>query len=154
MAAAVPAPPIVEGSIAAAPLPSAATDAVSSAPQLQTLDEPVVTTIARDLKMVARKLKVVLLPTTAAAGELASPLPGGGGPSATSGSQVTLKVLREWDLWGPLLLCLALSIILSLNAPTGQTSLVFASVFVTIWAGAAIVTVNAKLLGGKMCEAC
>lgn len=40
--------------------------------------------------------------------------------------------------------------VLSLSAPTGQSSLVFASVFFIVWAGAAVVTLNAKLLGGNM----
>ena len=40
--------------------------------------------------------------------------------------------------------------ILSLSAPTGQSSVVFAFVFVMVWAGAAVVTANAKLLGGNM----
>ena len=54
------------------------------------------------------------------------------------------------DLWGPLLLCLMLSVVLSLKAPADQTSLVFAAVFVIIWCGAFVVTLNAKLLGGKI----
>ncbi len=32
----------------------------------------------------------------------------------------------------------------------GQASLVFASVFVLVWAGAAVVTLNAQLLGAKL----
>lgn len=57
---------------------------------------------------------------------------------------------RAGDLWGPLLLCLMLSVVLSLKAPADQTSLVFAAVFVIIWCGAFVVTLNAKLLGGKI----
>jgi hypothetical protein len=95
---------------------------------LQTLDEPVSATIMRDLRMVASKLKHVLVPR--------------------GGSQDdTLAALRDWDLWGPLLLCLVLA---SVGASEQQTSLVFASVFVLVWAGAAVVTVNAQLLGGSM----
>lgn len=40
--------------------------------------------------------------------------------------------------------------IMSVSAPAGQVSLVFASVFVLVWAGSAVVTLNAKLLGGNM----
>lgn len=108
--------------------------------QLATLDEPVSTTILRDLRQVATKLRYVLLPN-----------PGGGSGGAAGGdSAATLRELRNWDLWGPLLLCLVLSILLSLSAPAGQASLVFASVFVIVWAGAAVVTVNAQLLGGQI----
>jgi protein YIPF6 len=62
----------------------------------------------------------------------------------------TIKELRNWDLWGPLLLCMVLSLVLSATAPQGQASLVFAAVFVVVWGGAAVVTVNAQLLGGKV----
>mmetsp|Transcript_3858 Transcript_3858/g.12243 ORF Transcript_3858/g.12243 Transcript_3858/m.12243 type:complete len:197 (+) Transcript_3858:26-616(+) len=99
--------------------------------ELQTLDEPVSTTIYRDLKKVGIKLKYVLIPRD-------------------GGEQETLKELRNWDLWGPLMLCLVLSIMLSFTAPEGQTSHVFAAVFVIVWCGAAIVTLNAQLLGGNL----
>ena len=112
------------------PAPAAATAAGPAGAPVSTLDEPVLTTIMRDLRQVATKLRYVLLP---------------------AGRQNdTLKELRNWDLWGPLLLCLVLSILLSMSAPVGQASLVFASVFVIVWAGAAVVTVNAQLLGGQI----
>jgi hypothetical protein len=74
-----------------------------------TLDEPVSETILRDLRQVADKLKVVLLPLGQA-----------------SQDSVLLK-LREWDLWGPLLVCLLLSSVLSVTAPGDTASLVFAA---------------------------
>ena len=136
-------PPSIEGSMVASPpamtvsgtQPSSGVGTpavVGGTPGLTvpTLDEPVLTTIMRDLRQVATKLRYVLLP----AGRQSD----------------TLKELRNWDLWGPLLLCLVLSILLSLSAPIGQASLVFASVFVIVWAGAAVVTVNAQLLGGQI----
>jgi len=119
--------------MAAPPPPPAAAAAGGAAAATgvgSTLDEPVLTTIMRDLRQVATKLRYVLLP----AGRQSD----------------TLKELRNWDLWGPLLLCLVLSILLSMSAPVGQASLVFASVFVIVWAGAAVVTVNAQLLGGQI----
>lgn len=39
---------------------------------------------------------------------------------------------------------------LSLGAAAGQASMVFSGVFVLMWAGAAIVTLNAQLLGGSV----
>lgn len=48
------------------------------------------------------------------------------------------------------MVCLALSIILSFTAPADQGALVFAAVFVVVWCGAALVTLNAQLLGGTM----
>ncbi|KAI7866051.1 Yip1 domain-containing protein [Spinellus fusiger] len=91
-----------------------------------TLDEPVSVTILRDLKQVAGKLKQVLHP---------------------KGDR---NVLRDWDLWGPLILCLALAIILSAEAPAEQAVSIFTGVFTIVWIGAAVVTLNAKLLGGSV----
>ncbi|KAG2235464.1 Yip1 domain-containing protein [Thamnidium elegans] len=91
-----------------------------------TLDEPVTVTIMRDLKKVAYKLLQVLHP---------------------NGDR---NVLRDWDLWGPLLLCLTLAILLSVRAPDAQAVPIFTGVFVIVWLGAAIVTLNAKLLGGAV----
>ncbi|KAJ3093194.1 hypothetical protein HK100_006751 [Physocladia obscura] len=39
---------------------------------------------------------------------------------------------------------------LSVTAPDSQVAQVFTSVFVIIWGGSAVVTVNTKLLGGKL----
>lgn len=92
-----------------------------------TLDEPVSQTIMRDLRMVGSKMMCVLNPRKA-----------------------NIQTLKDWDLWGPLILCLMLATLLSWFAPYEQKSLVFASVFVIIWCGAAVVTVNALLLGGNI----
>ena len=105
-------------------------ETVTSSASLMTLDEPISTTIKRDVSSIANKLKHVILPKM-------------------SGEE-TLKSLRDWDLWGPMFLCLALAIILSLHANSGKVSLVFTFVFVLIWAGAAVITVNGQLLGGKI----
>ena len=116
-----------------------------------TLDEDVSTTIMRDLGSVGIKLKHVLFPPSSS-------------PSASASnhqfsylynaddemSNATLKSLKDWDLWGPLLVCLMLSIILSINAPDSQKTLMFSTVFLLVWAGGAIVTVNAQLLGGTI----
>ena len=95
-----------------------------------TLDEPVSETLMRDLRLIGFKLKHVLMPG--------------------QDEETTLSQLKQWDLWGPLLVGLTLSIMLSMMARKNQTALVFAAVFVVIWAGAAIVTVNAQLLGGSI----
>ncbi|TPX69946.1 hypothetical protein SpCBS45565_g02123 [Spizellomyces sp. 'palustris'] len=96
-------------------------------PTLDTLDEPVSTTILRDLRSIWGKLRQVLVP-----------------------KQDSKNILRDWDLWGPLLLCLALSIRLSIMAPQAQKPQVFTAIFVIVWCGAAVVTLNSKLLGGTM----
>ncbi|PPR03073.1 hypothetical protein CVT24_012386 [Panaeolus cyanescens] len=95
---------------------------------VDTLDEPVTTTIVRDLMSIYAKLVQVLY------------------PRKSSGREV----LRDWDLWGPLLLCLMLGIMLSINAPAEQSLGVFTSVIVICSLGALAVTVQAKLLGGRV----
>jgi protein YIPF6 len=39
---------------------------------------------------------------------------------------------------------------MSLSAPDDSSALVFTACFVIIWAGALVITLNAKLLGGSM----
>ncbi len=58
--------------------------------------------------------------------------------------------LRDWDLWGPLLFALMLSLLLSFNARPEQKSVVFSGVFAMVWIGEAVVTAQIKLLGGNM----
>lgn len=58
--------------------------------------------------------------------------------------------LRDWDLWGPLIFCLLLSLFLSRGAKDSQKDLVFSGVFAMVWIGEAVVTLQIKLLGGNM----
>lgn len=58
--------------------------------------------------------------------------------------------LRDWDLWGPLVFCLLLSLLLSIRALEEQASLVFSGVFAMVWLGEVLVTMQIKLLGGNM----
>ena len=132
-----------------------------------TLDEPVRETIMRDVRAVADKLRVVVLPLDTSvmkkrfgrfyASLSSSPSGDEEDGEDTSSAEVgrnekeILLKLRDWDLWGPLLICLALSILLSLKASNPkEASAVFAAVFVAVWAGSAIVTINAQLLGGTI----
>lgn len=96
--------------------------------KIQTLDEPVSQTILRDFSMILIKLKYVLNPKA---------------------QKENYKELRRWDLWGPLILCLTLAITLSLRSGS-DTDVIFGSIFVLIWIGAFIVTLNARLLGGNV----
>jgi hypothetical protein len=56
--------------------------------------------------------------------------------------------LREWDLWGPLLNSLLLAMCLGLNSSV--TVPAFTLTITLIWAGAALVTMNARLLGYRV----
>jgi hypothetical protein len=58
--------------------------------------------------------------------------------------------LRDWDLWGPLIFCLLLSLFLCITADKEQRELVFSGVFAMVWVGEAVVTMQIKLLGGNM----
>ena len=98
--------------------------------EFNTLDEPISHTIKRDLGAVGTKFAAVLWPKE-------------------KGS-----LLREWDLWGPLILCTLMATILqghgdedSKDGDTGDGGPQFAEVFVIVWVGAMIVTLNTKLLG-------
>lgn len=57
--------------------------------------------------------------------------------------------LRDWDLWGPLFICMSLAVMLSIKAHH-EASLVFSVIFVIVWVGAAVITVNGQLLGGRL----
>lgn len=57
--------------------------------------------------------------------------------------------LRDWDLWGPLFLCMSLAVMLSITAHD-EASIVFSVIFVIVWVGAAIITINGQLLGGRL----
>eukprot|EP00984_Skeletonema_dohrnii_P014848 scaffold6333_cov105-Skeletonema_dohrnii-CCMP3373.AAC.2 len=107
---------------------------------VSTLDEPVKETIMRDVRAVGAKLRAVLIPLDRNEENV----------DASEGQRNVLNQLRDWDLWGPLFICLSLAIILSLRAPTKQTSHVFTTVFVVMWIGSLVVTINAQLLGANM----
>lgn len=96
--------------------------------ELSTLDEPVKETVLRDLRAVGNKFVHVLYPRSSAA------------------------LLRDWDLWGPLLLCVGLALMLQGGAGGNddQGGPQFAEVFVVVWFGSIIITLNSKLLGGTI----
>lgn len=71
-------------------------------------------------------------------------------PEALVSGDNAARGLREWDLWGPLVFCLLLSLLLSFNAREKQKEAVFSGVFAIVWIGEAVVTLQIKLLGGNM----
>lgn len=94
-----------------------------------TLNESIRRTIMRDLKAVGRKFMHVLYPRKSNA------------------------LLRDWDLWGPLILCVTLALMLQKSSIDGKNDgggPEFAEVFVIIWFGAVTITLNSKLLGGNI----
>ena len=92
------------------------------------LNEPIMTSLMRDLNRIYSKLKVVALPVS---------------------SDAKNKELKQWDLWGPFIICLLLGTILCFTTKK-NSGLVFSMIFIIMWIGAIIITINSSLLGGKL----
>ena len=58
--------------------------------------------------------------------------------------------LRQWDLWGPLFYTLLLSFFLSKSKDSNEMSKTFVLVFVLMWVGGVVITINTILLGAHM----
>ncbi|KAI5807862.1 Yip1 domain protein [Peziza echinospora] len=119
-----------------------------------TLTEPVWTTLSRDLHSIYLKLLSVLYPrylfmrqwptATSILNSHSS------SPDSSSAAAAT-KSLQEWDLWGPLLFTLLISTLLSSTpSTTTSPSTIFTGIFVLIWLGSAIITLQIKLLGANI----
>jgi protein YIPF6 len=96
--------------------------------------------VMRDLRRVGSKLLVVLDPRRLLKFRHTE-------EEIVRNNEIVRRELRNWDLWGPLIICTVLGIVQSSSAPAEQTSLVFASVFFIVWGGGAVLTLNAQLLG-------
>ncbi|KAF5025194.1 hypothetical protein F66182_2770, partial [Fusarium sp. NRRL 66182] len=145
-----------------------------AAPQ-NTIDESVWDTLRRDLLAVWAKLREVLYPRYLLGGTMFDSEGGlrgayssirGAGLSGTREELTGLASrmidaeallqsnmtpgLRDWDLWGPLIFCLLLSLLLSFTARGDQRDAVFSGVFAMTWVGEALVTLQIKLLGGNI----
>jgi len=98
--------------------------------QSSTLDEPIKETFLRDAKAIGSKFKQIFLPT-----------------------QSKQQLLRDWDLWGPLIICVVLAFLMqgSDDSTTPDASYPeFADIFIIFWIGSIVVTLNSKLLGGRI----
>ena len=92
------------------------------------LNEPIMTSLMRDLNRIYAKLKIVALPVS---------------------SEAKNKELKQWDLWGPFIICLLLGTILCFKTKK-NSGLVFSMIFIVMWIGAIVITMNSSLLGGKL----
>ena len=92
------------------------------------LNESILTSLMRDLNRIYAKLKVVALPVA---------------------SEAKNKELKQWDLWGPFIICLLLGAILCFTSKK-NSGLVFSMIFIVMWIGAIVITMNSSLLGGKL----
>ncbi|CAJ0584539.1 unnamed protein product, partial [Mesorhabditis spiculigera] len=91
-----------------------------------TLEEPIRDTVRRDVRTVGAKFQHVLFP----------------------GSSDRKRLLKEWDLWGPLFICVFLSLLL--HSQGGDAAPQFTQVFSLTFFGSIVVTLNIKLLGGEI----
>ncbi|KAI1779711.1 Yip1-domain-containing protein [Hypoxylon cercidicola] len=143
---------------------------------VNTIDESVWETLRRDLLAVWSKMREVLYPRYLFGGTMFESPDGIRGAYATirgaglSGARDELTSLagrvmdpesllnqnnmtpglRDWDMWGPLIFCLLLSLLLSFRAKPDQKDIVFSGVFAIVWIGEAVVTLQIKLLGGNI----
>ncbi|VDM96031.1 unnamed protein product [Thelazia callipaeda] len=92
--------------------------------EFDTLDEPVWDTVRRDLVAISAKFAQVLVPKS------------------------NRQLLRDWDLWGPLFICVCISLMLQ-GGRSGKGPH-FTEVFILTFFGSCVVTLNSKLLGGKI----
>ncbi|XP_025830328.1 protein YIPF6-like [Agrilus planipennis] len=115
----------VEGEIR---VPGSKSNAKLGEPGFNSLDEPIKETILRDVKIIGIKFFYVLFP------------------------REKKTLLKEWDLWGPLIICTFMAMILqgSRVDKSNDGGPEFAEVFIIVWVGSMIVTLNSKLLGGHM----
>ncbi|SPP79892.1 protein YIPF6 [Drosophila guanche] len=121
--------PSLEGDMSIPGKRTTTTTAQNGVPDYNTLDEPIRETVLRDIRAVGVKFYHVLYPKEKS------------------------SLLRDWDLWGPLVLCTFMATILQGSSSADSMSdngPEFAQVFVIVWIGAAIVTLNSKLLGGNI----
>ena len=93
----------------------------------ETLNEPISTTIYRDLYLIYTKLKFVINPYTS--------------------NEVKSYHIKQWDLWGPLLLVVFLACTLAVNSTDKSQTVIL--VFLIFWLGSFLVFLNAHLLGVK-----
>ena len=68
-----------------------------------------------------------------------------------------MLISQEWDLWGPLILCTFMATVLQGRGGEDDSKTevadggpAFAEVFVIVWLGSIVVTLNTKLLGGHI----
>ena len=101
---------------------------------LDSLNEPILTTISRDFNIIISKTKLALFPF----GDIQK-------------TQSSIDKLRDWDFWGPLIFCLLLGLILSIGRSNVESSgIVFILIFIIVWIGGLIISFNSQFLGANL----
>ncbi|KAH7647476.1 hypothetical protein FG379_000692 [Cryptosporidium bovis] len=96
------------------------------------LNEPILTTIKRDLLLIYRKVNYLILYN----GE-------------SSNTINDLQMLHNWELWGPCLFILVLSSCLYLKAPSESKDNVFSTIYFVSIYGSILIAMNSLILGAK-----
>ena len=97
--------------------------------EYNTLNEPISTSLKREFVRIFNKTQYSILPRCF--------------PSKNAN-------LRQWDLWGPLFYTLLLSFFLSNSKDSNEMSKTFVLVFVLLWVGGVVITINTILLGAHV----
>ena len=97
--------------------------------EYNTLNEPISTSLKREFFRIYNKTSYSILPRCF--------------PAKNAN-------LKQWDLWGPLFYTLLLSFFLSESKDSNEMSKTFVLVFVLMWVGGVIITINTILLGAHM----
>ena len=92
-----------------------------------TLNESIMTILYRNFFLIYTKLKIVLMPYTS--------------------KYDKSYHIKQWDLWGPLLMDIILSCTLAINSK--EKSNIIILIFVIFWKGGVIIYLNANFLGLK-----
>lgn len=133
-----------------------------------TLDEPVLETLKRDLAQIGRRVAQVVWPAqlqalarthqarlVALAAEnglrvpelVAVSVPYDDDEENEGNAPVALL---DWDLWGPLVFLLAYAVTMGVASPSAQTNAVFSGTFSFMWLFFLVAGVNIQLLGGTI----
>ncbi|KAK6588778.1 hypothetical protein RS030_2224 [Cryptosporidium xiaoi] len=96
------------------------------------LNEPISTTIKRDLLLIYKKVNYLILYN----GE-------------SSNTINDLQMLHNWELWGPCLFILVLSSCLYLKAPSESKDNVFSTIYFVSIYGSILIAMNSLILGAK-----
>ena len=97
--------------------------------EYNTLNEPISTSLKREFFRIYNKTQYSILPRCF--------------PAKSAN-------LKQWDLWGPLFYTLLLSFFLSKSKDSNEMSKTFVLVFVLMWVGGVVITINTILLGAHM----
>ena len=97
--------------------------------EYNTLNEPISTSLKREFLRIYNKTQYSILPRCF--------------PAKSAN-------LKQWDLWGPLFYTLLLSFFLSKSKDSNEMSKTFVLVFVLMWVGGVVITINTILLGAHM----